>query len=269
MKSWEPEKVFKKPDFPVVRRDGESAGPARKQDQEKTPKKEAHGSPVDPPEQTAQPHPVRGEVIPRAEAAGVQAWTPGLDFKAPANPKPAAPENKIAVPDPARSEPAGGTWVPDLEFTRADFPLPAQKNGAALKRASTPPVRGTPANPSSAHAGTPPTQPVGTASLGETILKETVLAEPSRAVDQLRRWFWAKPGISGDNPALAQVQPHERIFIVLASLGKEITEYLFTMISPAERVRFQAILKHPYRPQAGQVQIVRRAFADAMRGDAR
>ena len=260
MKSWKPDKVIKKADFPVIGKDGKkSGGPtpgtglpggASAAGQART---GADGQPL-----------TKGEVISRKDAGDVQAWQPGQEFSGGATSRAQTsrqtgtpPKSPPAAPN---IKPAGPAWMPEQDFARADFPrkTPAAKTGGPAKT----PASAAPAS-RPASGGQAPNQAV---SVPQKILQELVLMFPDNAVNQLRNWFWAKPGTPADNPALARVDGKERIFIVLATAGKKITEYLFTMMSPKERAQMQAILRNKYKPSPGEIVVVRNAFNEAIRG---
>lgn len=239
MKSWEPDQVFEKPDFPRVKRKqddraGRSAG-QKKQPQAGSPEKADSGPSSD----------------------RIKAWTPAaLDGAR----KP-LPKKRSSKPQQESGGQAGGSWVPDQDFARADFP---RKNGKARTTAGGQETAGAATGPAHSKAAASPAS--GGSSLPQQYLRELVLTFPDNTVNQLRNWYWAKPGEPRNDPGLAAVHPHERIFIVLASVGKQVTEYIFTMMSPKERANLQAILRMAFQPDAAKVQAVRRAFSQAIRG---
>ena len=105
----------------------------------------------------------------------------------------------------------------------------------------------------------------GAGDFGARLLARLVLTKPESARNIIRHWYWQKPG-QGEG-ALKSVHPHDRIFILLATIGKKVTTALFEVMSPMEREQLIGILKEPRQPTPIEISIVRRAFGELMRHD--
>ena len=263
MKSWEPDQVFDKADFPA---------PDRKQQRKPAPNANPNGNGRTPrsgnplsgnPGAGAQSEAARGQVISGGGQKQIKSWTPGrLGETHPARQGGTTGSTGSAsgsipqTPTSGGSRAAGG-WVPDQNFKQADFPRKTEGQPSAGRGRSPAPVN---------QRGASSQAQGDQQDLHQRLLRELVLTFPESTVNLLRNWFWAKPGTPADNPSLAAVTGHARIFIILASVGKEVTEYIFTLMSPSERANIQTILREKYQPPPAHVQVVRRAFSEKVRG---
>ncbi|MDH5654983.1 MAG: hypothetical protein OEZ34_03690 [Spirochaetia bacterium] len=103
-------------------------------------------------------------------------------------------------------------------------------------------------------------QPSGDASL--SYLKSMILEQPVNTLHLLRNWYFKKyiPGSSG----IESIHPHDRIFIILASAGEQITGKLFEIMSPSERQNFIEILSENKEFNSYQVLTVRTEFMNSV-----
>jgi hypothetical protein len=93
--------------------------------------------------------------------------------------------------------------------------------------------------------------------------QEMIMNFPENTVYLLRNWYFKKysPGGAG----IESIHPHDRIFIVLASAGQEITAKLFGIMSPMERQNFSEILAGKKYFNGYQIQTVRKKFMNSVR----
>lgn len=209
--------------------------------------------------------------------------------KSDAKGNPEAPPKKplpkaVPIPDPGLPR-----WEPDLQFEKADFaakpadakprpvakpvgtparpdprPLPsstAAQPGAAPGRVIT----GSPVKPTPAAKPLPSPSPVQM-SAADKLFRDTVIASAEKAVFLLRHWYWEKPAPPGA-PQKHPVPAHDRIQIVLGSIGEGGLRGLFEIMTPKERGQMMEILRRPQRFRPAAIESVRRYFSDLLRDE--
>ncbi|MEQ9363599.1 MAG: hypothetical protein RIF32_05120 [Leptospirales bacterium] len=304
MKAWEPEEIFEKADFPAKKPGSKSGskagkGPPGQGGGGRPPRnptggsgsrgasKKSAGVPGPPP--TGRPSPQRpsGAV-----------WEPDLDFER-ADFSGIPPEEAVTRGDSRSSSdamanvaagrpaanPSGGpqarTWQPPKLSERArkardekGAPGSSPAGGATPGTAQTPkvvasrirqgPGAETPVSKPAANAPAG-ADPAGVSGFSRRLLEELVILHRENARHILRHWYWEKAGMAPEG--LGHIQPHDRIYIVLSSLGPQVLIVMYESMSPTERRQMQEILNQPRNVTAADVSRVRTVFMNMLRAE--
>lgn len=193
--------------------------------------------------------------------------------KAPRKPLPKA------VPVPDSGLPG---WVPDLTFEKADFAAktkdekerpvaqpvgtPQRPDPRPLTRQGQSPGSSVPARPVAGPVGGAPNSTPVQMSAADKLFRDTVIASAEKAVFLLRHWFWEKPAPPGGLKR-HPVPAHDRIQIVLGSMGEGGVRALFEIMTPKERGQMAEILRRPQSFRPAAIESVRRYFSDLLRDE--
>ncbi|MBI3394852.1 MAG: hypothetical protein HY042_03375 [Spirochaetia bacterium] len=225
-KEYKPEQIFQKADFPRIKReDAEKKAPGKKPEQPAKPAVSPLPKPV--PQKIADP--------------GLPVWSPDLVFN-----KADFPTHSADVTNTGQVKPVPGP-VPGFENRPGAGGLPGGASRVNSRDA------GPSSAPKAASAAPGP-------SAVDRLFRQTVLGHPEKAVYLIRHWYWEKPG---RGPA-STVPGHDRIYIVLASLGPAAAGVLLDIMTPKEREQLSQILQKPVQFRPDQIALVRRQFVESI-----
>ncbi|MCR9142016.1 MAG: hypothetical protein NXI24_07170 [bacterium] len=105
----------------------------------------------------------------------------------------------------------------------------------------------------------------GVSGFSRRLLEELTILHRENARHILRHWYWEKTGMAPEG--LGHIQPHDRIYVVLASLGPQVLIVLYESMSPTERRQMQEILDRPRNLTAVDANRVRTIFMQTLRAE--
>ena len=258
MKSWEPEDIFKKADFPS----------------KKTPKKAGKKQSDTAPDATPRkPEAIKKPVPPRADAGQGTGRLNGsgtsgggsVGRNQPPPPRNLSPPKSAPIQEVVTGgELNRATWQPEQIDT-------ADKNVIRSRKAETPPGQGQKetkpaagrvfgAGPPGAKNSGAPEASSGGVVLPVRLMQETVLADPELAIRYLRRWYWEKWPPTEKVSGVRTVPPHDRLQIVLMTLGAKVQQYIYRIMSPVERGKFNEVATRNKTYSPATVNLVCREF---------
>ncbi len=243
MESWEPDQIFGKADFPSRS------------------KKEGEGKPAG------------GEDASAKHPSGKQS-TGKADQAPPQRPQ---RTGRTDAQGPVKTLKSGGVfsgkgWQPEQINTndakvirhRTDEERAAEQKADHRQARTQHPRGGTNPSASGSTAGTD--AGANAPAFPAQLFRQAALESPETSIRFLRKWLWEKwPPPGGPTTGAGSIEPHDRIFIVLSTLGMKVVQYLFQIMSPRERAEFQKILKRPPRHNPVSVAMVCRAFMDGVK----
>lgn len=174
-------------------------------------------------------------------------------------------------------------FEPEETFSKADFPRKSEKKeGESKKIAETKisevkPSTAGPADPSGRmgpalwapgkviRKADLPAKPLGSSLSTDVLVMDRLLMKAAlenreKAVYALRHWYWEKPSASTET--WRSVPGHDRILIILASIGEKITNALLAIMTPVEQGQLREILRRQTHFSSDQVGAVRKKFME-------
>lgn len=273
MEPWEPEEIFDKADFPVKKSDPKSG------DKPKRPPPGPGSGPIKPAGVPGPPPAIR----PAPSHGSGAAWEPDLDFER-ADYSGIPPEEAVARGDSRSSSDAmanvaaGRPGAPDGVGTpQAHSWQPPKLSEQARQKtqqakqpesggAQDPKVVGSRIRqgPGAERSGSGSADPT-VSGFSRRLLEELAILHRENARHILRHWYWEKTGMAPEG--LGHIQPHDRIYIVLSSLGSQVLIVVYESMSPTERRQMQEILDHPRNVTAADASQVRTVFMNLLRAE--